>query len=249
MRIRAITCEVMARVAYMQAALSPHVIDVELLEQALHDDPPASRLNRLQAQIDSTSAEKYQALVLIYGLCNLALEGLQARDLPIAVPRAHDCITLYLGSRQRYDAEFSATPGTFYYSEDYMERQAQVGTNGRRVTMGVVSSYDQDYDYFVAKFGEDNAHYLMEVLGQWHQHYKRAAYIETGLGQSDTYQQQAARDAQQYGWRYERLQGDPALIRRLLAGEWDDDFLVLQPGERIVATHDSRVIAGIRSSG
>jgi hypothetical protein len=117
MRIRAITCEVMARVAYMQAALSPHVIDMELLEQALHDDPPASRPNRLQAQIDCTTAETYQALVLIYGLCNLALEGLQARDLSIAVPRAHDCITLYLGSRHCYDAEFSATPGTFYYSE------------------------------------------------------------------------------------------------------------------------------------
>ena len=82
---------------------------------------------------------------------------MQARDLPVAVPRAHDCITLYLGSRQRYDAEFSGTPGTFYYSDDYMERQAQVGTNGRRLTMGVLTSTDQDYDYLVAKFGEDNA--------------------------------------------------------------------------------------------
>ena len=88
MRIRAIACEVMARTLYREAALAPHVIDVELLEQALHDDRPASRLSRLQSQIDATPAAKYQAIVLLYGLCNLALEGLQARDLPVAVAPA-----------------------------------------------------------------------------------------------------------------------------------------------------------------
>jgi hypothetical protein len=40
----------------------------------------------------------------VYGLCNLALTSLRARAVPVVVPRAHDCITLYLGSRQRYDA-------------------------------------------------------------------------------------------------------------------------------------------------
>ncbi|MGA2803252.1 MAG: DUF1638 domain-containing protein [Acidimicrobiales bacterium] len=245
MRIRAITCEVLARTVYLQAALAPHVVDVELLEQALHDDRPASRLSRLQSQIDATSATKYQAVALVYGLCNLALEGLLARDLPVAVARAHDCITLYLGSRQRYDAEFTATPGTYYYSDDYMERQAEVGANGRRVTMGVLTAMEQDYDYLVAKYGEDNAQYLMEVFGQWHSHYTRAAYIETGLGKSGQFSKQATDDAEQYGWRFEQLRGDPELVRKLLAGEWDDDFLVLQPGQRIAVTHDSRIIEAV----
>jgi hypothetical protein len=244
MRLRAITCEVLARSVYLQAALAPHVVDVELLEQALHDDRPATRVQRLQSQIDATTAPKYQAVVLVYGLCNLSLEGLVARDLPVVVPRAHDCITLYLGSRQRYDAEFAAAPGTYYYSDDYLERSASVDARGRRrVTMGVSTPIEQDYDYLVAKFGEENAQYLMDVMGQWQQHYQRAAYIETGLGKSGTYQEQAVRDAQQYGWRFDRLKGDMALIRKLLAGEWDDDFLVVQPGQRIVVTHDSRIIA------
>ncbi len=245
MRIRAITCEVLARTVYQQAALAPHVIDVELLEQALHDDRPASRLSRLQSEIDTTPAAKYQAIVLVYGLCNLALEGLQARDLPVAVARAHDCITLYLGSRQRYDAEFAATPGTYYYSDDYMERQDRVGKDGRRLTMGSLTFDDQDYDYLVAKFGEDNAQYLMEVLGQWHSHYARAAYIETGLGKSGQFSEQAVSDAERYGWRFEQLRGDPELVRKLLAAEWDEDFLVLQPGQRIAVTHDSRIVEAV----
>ena len=245
MRIRAITCEVLARTVYQQAALAPHVVDVELLEQALHDDPPARRLSRLQDQVDATDPRKFQAIVLVYGLCNLALDGLQARDLPVAVARAHDCITLYLGSRRRYDAEFSAMPGTFYYSDDYMERQARAGTNGRRLTMGVLTSMDDDYDHLVAKFGEDNARYIVDVLGNWHSHYARAAYVETGLGKSGQFKEQAASDASRYGWRFEELEGDAELVRKLLAAEWDDDFLVLQPGQRIAVTYDSRIIEAV----
>jgi len=32
------------------------------------------------------------------------------------------------------------------------------------------------------------------------------------------------------------------LIKRLLDGDWDDDFLVLQPGERIAMSYDDKVI-------
>ena len=65
MRIKAITCEVLARAVYLNAALSPHVIDVVLLEQALHDLRPAARVNRLQSRIDDATAPAYQAVVLV----------------------------------------------------------------------------------------------------------------------------------------------------------------------------------------
>ena len=71
------------------------------------------------------------------------------------------------------------------------------------------------------------------------------AYVETGLGKSGQFREQAASDAKQYGWRFEQLRGDPELVRKLLAAEWDDDFLVLQPGQRIAVTHDSRIIEAV----
>jgi hypothetical protein len=242
MRIKAITCEVLARATYLNAALAPHVVDVELLEQSLHDSRPAPRMARLQSCIDAVSSTAYQAVVLVYGLCNLTLEGLQARDLPLVVPRAHDCITLYLGSRKRYDAEFAAVPGTYYYSDDYLERLTASDSKGKRLTMGVSTPIEDDYEFLVEKYGEDNAQYLMEVLGDWHKHYQRAAYIETGFGKSGPYLDSARQDAAKYGWRFEHLKGDLTLIRKLLAGDWDDEFLVVQPGQRIVASHDERIV-------
>jgi hypothetical protein len=64
-RIWAMTCEVLARTFYQQAALAPHVVDVELFEQALHDDRAASRLSKLQSQIEATPAAKYHVIVLV----------------------------------------------------------------------------------------------------------------------------------------------------------------------------------------
>ena len=63
-------------------------------------------------------------------MCGTATVGLTARHAPLVLPRAHDCITLYLGSRQRYNEEFMRHPGTYWYSVDYMERQEPGASRG-----------------------------------------------------------------------------------------------------------------------
>jgi len=244
-RIKAIACEVFARAAYLSAAFSPHVVDVELVDKGLHD--LSARLREiLQQRIDATSAQEYQRIVLVYGLCNRSIDGLQARDVPLVVSRAHDCITLYLGSRARYNKEFGETPGTFYYSDEYLERGGPKGkhADGRIVGLGSTTPINETYGELVAKYGEDNARYLLETLGAWQKHYQRAAYIDTQLGKSGDYAARAKDDAAQRGWRFETLPGDLNLIHRLLSGQWDsEDFVTVQPGQRIVATFDERIIA------
>ena len=44
-----------------------------------------------------------------------------ARDIPVVLPRAHDCITLFLGARERY-AEQMEGPATYWYVADQLER-------------------------------------------------------------------------------------------------------------------------------
>jgi len=172
MRLKCLGCEALARVVYLCAARSPHIVDVSLFQLGLHDDPADLR-SRLQAQIDAATGEGYDAVVLAYGLCGQATAGLIARDTPIVIPRAHDCITLFLGSRERYNEQFTACPGTFWYALDYTERR----TN-RATTLSLGSGTEADlsavYDEYVQKYGQDNADYLMEVMGAWQSHYKRA---------------------------------------------------------------------------
>ena len=45
------------------------------------------------------------------------------------------------------------------------------------------------------------------------------------------------------------MAGDLGLIRRLVRGEWDHDFLVLEPGQRLAARYDDGVVGAEPASG
>ena len=237
MRYLLIACEVLAREVYLCAAHSPHIVDVQLLEKGLHDTPERLR-QELQARIDSAD-ERYDAVLLGYGLCSNSTADLVARKVPLVLPRAHDCITLYLGSRERYEKEFFAHPGTYYYTADYVER-----SDGASVALGAVSDERRRkvYEEYVEKYGKDNADYLMEVLGAWARNYSRAAFIEMGVGPSDGAERRARQEAKRRGWSFEKLMGDLILIRKLVNGQWDEDFLVVKPGERVQVTYDAQIV-------
>ena len=86
MRLLCLTCEVLARPIYLCAARSPHVVDVELYRKGLHNTPTELRA-RLQARIDAVCyEEKYNAIVLGYGLCGQATAGLVACGVPLVIP-------------------------------------------------------------------------------------------------------------------------------------------------------------------
>jgi hypothetical protein len=245
MRLKCFACEALARPVYLCAAQSPHIVDVELLRQGLHDQPTDLRA-KLQMQIDATRKQDYDAIVLAYGLCGKATEGLGAREIPLVIPRAHDCITLFLGSRARYQAEFENNSGTYWYALDYVERGSHSDSLTVLGASGLNNDLQADYAKFVAKYGKDNADYLMQVMGAWQKHYQRAAFIDLGVGNTEAVEAKAQTDAAQRGWTFARVAGDMVLIRRLLNGDWKNDFLMVNPGEQVAISYDDQVVCAIR---
>lgn len=244
MRLKCLSCEALTRPIYLCAAQSPHIVDVELFRIGLHTDPADLR-DRLQGKIDAVTPDAgYDAIVLAYGLCGRATAGLTAREVPVVIPRAHDCIALFLGSRKRYTEEFGRCPGTYWYALDYVERRDGTGTV-LSLGAGVDTDSPTVYDEYVEKYGKRNADYLMEVMGAWKEHYQRAVFIDMGVGDSTHVETQAQSEAERRGWTYERLAGDLVLVRRLLMGDWKSDFLILQPGQHVTMTHSDDVIGGV----
>jgi Protein of unknown function (DUF1638) len=218
MRVLCLGCEVLAREVYFCAAHSPHIVDVELFHQGLHDTPSDLRV-KLQTQIDGAVGHGYDAVVLVYGLCGKATEGLKARDIPLVIPRAHDCITLFLGSRERYQQEFKKNPGIYWFANDYVERGKRAGSTLTMGSAGPNTDTPALYVQYVAKYGKDNADYLIEVMGAWSKHYNRAVFVDLEVGDASRAERQAQENAEKRGWTYERIAGDLVLIRRLLDGE------------------------------
>jgi len=83
------------------AARSINKIDIEFLPKGLHDIGQAGMSARLKEVLDAVDVSKYDAVLMGYALCSNGLVGLAPRSIPIVLPRAHDCITLFLAARQR----------------------------------------------------------------------------------------------------------------------------------------------------
>jgi hypothetical protein len=238
MRLQFIVCRVMRREAYFCAARSPNEVDVVLLEQGLHDEPEKLRAE-IQAALQRTKdlqGRPYDASLLGYGLCSNGIAGLSAK-IPIVVPRGHDCITLLLGSREKYREYFNSHRGVYWYSSGWIETDKMPGRERYERTL---AEYEQ-------KYGKDNARYLMEQQQKWMAEYKWATYIDWGFANAEKEKKFTKDCARFLGWQYDEVMGDSGLMQRLVDGQWNQrEFLVVRPGEKIEAVVDEEGIIGCR---
>lgn len=241
MKIKLIACEALYREFCLAIARSPHVVDSTFVGFGLHDTPSELRA-ALQAEIDACEGRGYDAIALGYGLCSRGTAELSARSVPIVMPRAHDCITLFLGSRARYNEEFTSHPGTYYYSAGWIERKDGEVQQGFVDETHTARAQDR-YAEYVEKYGEDNAKFLIEQEAQWSANYSRAVLIDMGIGNVEEYRRFTQCIAQSHGWEYAELKGDLSLVERLANGEWEsEDFLRVEPGKRVIESFDQLVI-------
>jgi hypothetical protein len=210
------------------------------MPKGLHDIGEAKMSVQLQDEIDKVDPSLYSAILLGYGLCNNGVKGLHAK-LPLVIPRAHDCITLLLGSKEKYAEYFLKNPGTFFKSTGWVERDKSGSDNQNSIT--TMLGMNKTYQEYVTLYGEENAKYLMETLGDTMKNYKKLAYIDTHVGDFAEYKNQTRKDAQEKGWEYEELSGDVNLLSRLLNGEWDKkEFLIVEPSCTLKPTYDDEII-------
>jgi hypothetical protein len=240
MNLKLIACEICYRECCLLMAESPHRCDAEFLPKGLHDLGVEKMKPRIQERIDAVSPHVYDAVILAYGLCSNGIVGLESRHSRLVIPRAHDCITLFMGSRKRYAEYFAAHPGTYYRTTGWFERN-DAGSAGE-ITVPERLGLHVGYEELVEKYGEENARYVMESMGDATAHYDRIAFINMGLKCEARFRDMAREEAREKGWTFDRIEGSLDLLRRLIHGEWDDDFLVLQPGESVRASHDDGVI-------
>ncbi len=245
MRLQFIVCDMlMLPVKHIREA-SAHDLVLTDLSASLHVEPLPLR-DRIQEEIDRIETEDpaADAIILGYGLCGGATAGLLARTKPLVLPRAHDCATIFLGSRERYQQEHESTPGTYWFTEDNVKR----GDALKGWLLGDASRSDgvnATYQEYIEKYGQENADYLMEALGEWQSHYTRGAFLESGLAADDDAREAARKESELRGWRFEAVLSDLTLIERLMNGEWDDDFLVVQPGQTLAMSYDDDVVKAV----
>lgn len=238
MFLKVIACDIIFREICWLSATTPNQVDLEFLGKGYHDDPESGRL-ALQEKIDSVPEREYDAIILGYALCNRMIIGLKARHTPVVIPRAHDCITFLLGSRKRYEEMFYENPGTYYYSAGWLENRRK----GEGLPKSQGSPWpSRTYEDYVERYGEETARYILEVMEGWKKHYSRGVLIDMEYAFRLGLEENVRKICKENDWEFVKVPGDMNLLKRWIDGDWDDDFLILDPGQEVYATYDERII-------
>jgi hypothetical protein len=209
------------------------VSSVYFLKQGLHDEPDRLR-KELQEAIDGVEAEGVaDVIALVYGFCSRGIEGVSTRRCQLVVARAHDCITLLLGSKEAYAEYAEKNPGTYWYSLGWNKSTTMPGPERHAK---LKKQYEEKYD-------PDDAEYLLEMEEMWMKEYSRATHVDLGVGDGKADREYTKACADWLGWDFDAQKGDPTLLKDLLSGRWDDErFLLVGPGQTFKASADERVI-------
>ncbi|MFQ3548634.1 MAG: DUF1638 domain-containing protein [Armatimonadota bacterium] len=247
MKLKVIACGVFEPYLKYLAEKSENDIDIKILDAGLHSRPNDLRL-LTQSEIDKASKSgKYDAIILVYGLCGRGIANIESRDIPLVIPRAHDCITLFLGSQEAYLKQFSQNPGTFYHTMGWIKQKINPKNKD---ASSLYINYNKDgfekhpeYNKYEQLFGKDNAEHIVSFMERWRQHYTRAAYIDLGFPNEDEYKKFTQNVADILGWNHDVLKGDSELLENLLNGNWHSDkIVVIPPRGRSIATGDDKII-------
>ena len=211
-------------------------ITLQFLPGGLHDRPWELR-ERLQEAVDDASKDaRLDRIAVGYGICGMGTVDIRSRGIPLAIPRVHDCISLFLGSDRAYREQFARYPGTYYVSAGWVEGKTQPQIRDRRER--------EEFQRFAEQYGTDNARAIRRFMDSWKRNYQRAAYIDTrGDGEADStpggdggakgppdYAAMARDMAESFGWRYERVEGSRKLLEELLSvRKTSQDILIVPP--------------------
>lgn len=243
LRLKIIACDVLNREISFLASQSKHYIDVTFLNQGLHNTPDKLR-ESVQVEIDKANngfpynyyntCPNYDYIILGYGLCSNGIVGLTSKNIPMVIPKAHDCITFLLGSKEKYKSNFEKYPGTYWFSSGWIERGWQPSE----------LKYNTLLNDYTQRYGEDNAEFLMEMEQNWMKEYKNAGFISWDCFKNNEFYREFTKNSSEFfKWRFVEFEGSNALMQNILNGEFNEDEVLIVPPEAVVnASYDDEII-------
>lgn len=197
MRIGVVACDVMKREFEKLLSAAPDVTKVIYLEYALHVYPEKMK-ETIKEKINSLKGE-VDVVLLGYGFCK-SLQGIEAEcDIPVIMPQVDDCISILLTPEVRAQ-EIEKEAGTYFLSPGWAELGKEM----------VIKELHLDR---ARQYGRDP----FELAKYLFTNYKRALYIDTGVGDNDYFIAKSEQFCKDFNLALETTEGCSPVLETMLA--------------------------------
>lgn len=177
---------------------------VVYLKRGLHSRP-AYLHEMLQEQIDKY--QQYDTILLSYGLCGGATNQLVSKSTRLVLPRYHDCIHQLLCN--------VVDKSSLYMTRAWTIDEESILGQCRKITE----------EYGVT----DGKDILQAIYGG----YEKITVIDTDSYALDPVMENAQKAAGMLSMNVHSQHTDCSMIRKLLCGQFDRNFIVCAPGEAV----------------
>lgn len=177
-------------------------VPVIYMKRGMHENPRELH-EMLQQEINQH--QDCDEILLTYGLCGLATEGLVSESTRLILPRFHDCIHQLMENKVDVDSLYLTRCWTL--DEKSILKQCE----------NVLREYGTE----VGK----------EILDCIYGSYQWITIIDTDSYDLAPVMLNAKKAAEMLNLSVRKISSKVFVIEKLLQGEWDEDFIILQPGE------------------
>jgi hypothetical protein len=181
------------------------------VESGLHKTPELLH-NRIQEEINRI--DNVDVILLLFGYCGNSLLGIKSDKTKLVLPKVDDCIPLLLGSCEARK-NITKEMGTYFLTQGWLEYE---------------DNLLREYDRCIKRYGQSRTAKIMKILLG---HYKRFMLIDTGAYPVENVLPQTQELAERLNMCHEVIPGSLRLFYKLLRGEWDEEFLILEPGKAV----------------
>ena len=156
----------------------------------------------------------YDRVILTYGLCGGAAEGLRSAGQELILPRVDDCVALLLGSQQRRD--ILGRTGQFFITRGWM--------TGER-------SLEAEYNRALTRYGEAAGKRIIRAMFA---NYRTLTLLDTGCEPLAALLPEVGRLAALLELEVSAVPAVLSYLTELLTGPWTPEkFLVVPPGQAV----------------
>ena len=129
-------------------------------------------------------------------------------------PRADDCITILLGSREQRK-KISDEMSTYFLTKGWLVNERNIWT---------------EYRETVKRMGRKKADKIYKIILK---HYKRLGIIKTDAYKLEEILDTSQRIAKDLQLKHDIIPGDLRYLKKLLTGPWDEEFVIINPNETV----------------